>query len=117
MKNLKLYNYIRALSLLALVVVCLTFLNAGIFGVLILSLPYLFIIFISNEKRYRTHIRSRLRALAGAIVFLLALGLIFGVKSDPQAGIGIMFGVVIQFGVLFVSEALIGLFSYEEGCT
>ena len=48
------------------------------------------------------------------MVILLALSLLFGIKPDPQAGIGMMFAVVIQLVVIFVSEALIALFACKS---
>ena len=114
---LKTYNYIKALALIALVTINYEYWGAGVVGVLVISAPYFIIFTIANETRYKSRLSHFLRATVGIIVFLLALGLLFGVASDPQAGIGAMFAIVIQYGVIFASEALIALFTYREDCT
>jgi hypothetical protein len=116
MMYLKTYNYIKALALIALVTINYEYWGAGFLGVLVMSAPYFIIYTIASENRYKSRLSHLLRASAGIIVFLLALGLLFGVGSDPQAGIGAMFAIVIQFGVIFASEALIALFTYREDC-
>jgi hypothetical protein len=117
MMYLKTYNYMKALALIALVAINYEYWGAGFFGVLIMSAPYFIIFTIANESRYKSRLSHLLRASTGIIVSLLALGLVFGVGSDPQAGIGAMFAIVIQYAVIFVSEALIALFTYREDCT
>jgi hypothetical protein len=117
MMYLKTYNYIKALALIALVSINYEYWGAGFFGVFVMSAPYFIIYTIANESRYKNPLSHFLRASAGIIVFLLALGLLSGVGSDPQAGIGAMFAIVIQYGVIFCSEALIALFTYRDDCT
>jgi hypothetical protein len=117
MMYLKTYNYIKVLALIALVTINYEYLGAGFFGVLVMSAPYFIIFTIANEDRYKGRLRHLLRASAGIIVLILALGLMFDLGSDPQAGIGAMFAIVIQYGVIFASETLIALFTYPEDCT
>ena len=117
MMYLKTYNYIKALALIALVLINYEYWGAGFFWVLVMSAPYFLIFTISNESRYKTRLGHLFRASAGIIVFLLALGLLFGIDSDAQAGIGAMFAIVTQYGVIFASEALIALLTYREDCT
>jgi hypothetical protein len=117
MKYLNTYNFIKALAIIALVTINYEYWGAGFFEVLVMSAPYFVIYALANESRYQSRLSCLLRASAGIIVFLLALGLLFGVGSDPQAGIGALFAIVIQYGVIFASEALIALFTYREDCT
>jgi hypothetical protein len=117
MKYLNTYNFIKALAIIALVTINYEYWGAGFFEVLVMSAPYFVIFALANESRYQSRLSCLLRASAGIIVFLLALGLLFGVGPDPQAGIGALFAIVIQYGVIFASEALIALFTYREDCT
>ena len=117
MMYLKTYNYIKALALIALVTINYEYWGAGFISVLVMSAPYFIIFIVANENRYKSLLGQLVRASAGIVVFLLALGLLFGIGSDPQAGIGAMFAIVIQYGVIFASEALIALFTSREECT
>jgi hypothetical protein len=120
MMYLNTYNFIKTLAIIALVTINYEYWGAGFFEVLVMSAPYFVIYALANESRYQSRLSCLsclLRASAGIIVFLLALGLLFGVTSDPQAGIGVIFAIVIQYGVIFASEAFIALFTYREDCT
>jgi len=114
MMYLKTYHYIKALALIALVALNYEYWHAEIFGVLIMSAPYLITYTIANKNRYKSRLSHLVRASAGIIVFLLALGLLFGLAEDPQASIGAMFAIVIQYGVILGSEALIALLTSNE---
>lgn len=117
MVYLNTYNFIKALAILALVIINHEYWGTEFFEALVMSAPYILIYMIANESRYQHGLGYILRVSAGIIVFLLFLGLLFGVNSDPQAGIGVLFVIVIQYGVIFASEALIALFTYREDCT
>ena len=117
MKYLNTYNFIKALVIIALVTINYEYWGAGFFEALVMSAPYFVIYALANESRNQSRLSCLLRASAGIIVFLLALGLLFGVGSDPQAAIGALFVIVIQYGVIFASEALIALFTYREDYT
>lgn len=113
MIKLNLYKYIKVLSLISLIAVTYKYWGFGFWEAIIVLLPYLLVFLLANQDAYSSPLLIGCRTIAGVIVSLLCAVLLFGITPSAQAGIGFMFGVVIQYGVIFVSEALIGLFTYQ----
>ncbi len=80
-------------------------------------MPYVVVFLLANESSYKTTFRIYCRVIAGISVSLISMGLLFGISNDAQAGIGVLLALVIQYGILFVSEALIGFYTYGENNT
>lgn len=111
------YNFIRLLSTICFVATAYKYGGDGFFGNLFILAPYLIVFLIANKNAYKTKLRLYCRATAGLLVSVLTVGLFIGVEPDAQAAIGIVFGILIQYGVVFVSEAIIGLATYGESST
>lgn len=114
MNFLKTYNIIKLLALVSFIALAYKYVANGLVGVIFMLIPYVLIFFLANKNAYQTTLKVSIRMIGGILVVLLALSLLFYVNDDAQAGIGIMFAVVIQYGVIFVSEAIIGLLTYER---
>ncbi|MCP1338035.1 hypothetical protein NJR55_00385 [Idiomarina sp. M1R2S28] len=117
MNYLKIYNLIRTLSIICFVAITFEYWGIGFIGTAIMLFPYGIVFVLANKNLYKTKLRTFFRAVAGLLVSVLTIGLLFGVDSDPQAAIGLGFVVVIQYGILFISEAIIGLATYAESHT
>ncbi len=117
MVHLKTYNLIRMFSILSLMAILYEYWGTGLIGTAFMLTPYVIVSLLANKNAYKTKLRIFCRAAGGVLISMLALGLLFGIKSDPQAGIGIGFAIAIQYGVIFVSEAIIGLATYGENST
>tara|TARA_R110001592_G_scaffold168650_10_gene404896 strand:+ start:280 stop:651 length:372 start_codon:yes stop_codon:yes gene_type:complete len=113
MIKLNLYKYSKALSVISLIAVTYKYWGFGFWEAIFILLPYLLVFLLANRAAYSSPLLIGCRAIAGVIVSLLCAVLLFGITPSAQAGIGFMFVVVIQYGVIFVSEALIGLFTYQ----
>ncbi|WP_153916126.1 hypothetical protein [Shewanella sp. TC10] len=114
MVNLTVFNVIKFLSMLSILAITWRFWGSGLTATILLILPYLVVYLLANKNTYSTSLKTICRALAGFFVSILALGLLFGISPDPQAGIGVVFGVCLQYGVIFISEAIIGMAMYEK---
>lgn len=117
MLNIMSYNVIKVLTSISFVVVAFQGLSHGVLAEIILLMPYVIVFLLANESSYKTTFRIYCRVIAGISVSLISLGLLFGISNDAQAGISVLFAVVIQYGILFVSEVLIGLYTYRESNT
>jgi len=117
MSKFKLSNFIKFIRIFTIIIslpLIYKYSEISFLTMFFLVLPYVFIMCIASEELYQTKTRLLLRSSANIVVLLLAIGLLFGIKADAQAGIGVMFAILIQYGVIFVSEAVIGLLSVEE---
>lgn len=114
MINVTSYNFIRILASICFITVAIVFLPYGALGGVFLLMPYLLVFLLANQNTYHTPLRVYCRVTAGVLVSLISIAILFGIESDPQAGISVMFSAVIQYGVIFVAEAIIGLMTYEE---
>ncbi|GIU53593.1 hypothetical protein [Shewanella sp. KT0246] len=111
---LTVFNVIKCLSILSLLAMTWRFWGSGVTATILMMLPYAVVYLLSNKNTYSTSLKTTCRALAGFFVSILAIGLLFGIDPDPQAGIGVMFGVSLQYGVIFISEAIIGMAAMYE---
>lgn len=111
------YNFSRIISLLSLFAIVYQYWGDSFLTNLFMLGPYIFIILVSNESAYKTKLRVICRVSASILVAMLALALLIGIESDAQAGIAIGFGILIQYGVVFVSESIVGLATYGETST
>ena len=114
MVHLKVYNLVRIFSIISLMAIVYYYWGAGFIGTAFMLTPYVVVFLLANNNTYKTKLRIFCRATGGVLISILAIGLLLGIESDPQAGIGIGFAIVIQYGVIFVSEAIIGLATYRE---
>ncbi|WP_440056799.1 hypothetical protein ACSLBF_18135 (plasmid) [Pseudoalteromonas sp. T1lg65] len=114
MFDLKLYNFVRVLSLLCFVSIAWKHWDVSILGLTYMLLPYILIFVLATKKTYCSRIRISCRTVGAVAVSLVSIGLVIEVGSDPQASIGMMYAVAMQYGVLFISEAIIGLVTYPE---
>ena len=117
MVHLKTYNLIQVFSILSLITIVYEYWGVGFISIVFMINPYIIVFLLANNKAYKTKLRVVCRAVGGTLVSILALGLLLYVKSDPQTGIGIGLAIVMQYGVIFVSEAIIGLATYDESST
>ena len=76
-------------------------------------LPYLLLYFLANAKNYKNKRLIFIRIIAALLTITLAAVLVFGIEPDPQAGIGIMFLLIMQLAAISASEFII-LFFYVD---
>jgi hypothetical protein len=108
------YNLIRILSTICFLATAYKYWSGGFIGNLFILAPYVIVYLLANKNAYNTKLRLFCRTVAGILVSVLAVAIFIGVEPDAQAAIVIGFGIVIQYGVIFVSEAIIGLATYGE---
>ena len=111
MEYLKLNNIIRVLSVGFLIALINKFGFASSMGIVFILAPYLLLFLLANQAAYKTKFRIFFRSLSGALVCLIAIGILFVGRNEM---IGIGYAVALQYGVIFVVEAIIGLFTYDE---
>ncbi len=114
MINLNAYRFTRILSVICFIAILYRYWGISFIGFAFMLFPYIITLLLANQGAYQTKFNILLRTSCGVLIAILALGLLLETGSDPQAGIGIGFGVVIQYGVIFVSEAIIGIASYKK---
>ncbi|QDE31729.1 hypothetical protein [Shewanella polaris] len=117
MTNLKYYNLIRLLAAIFFVAIAFEYWGNSFIGLAVLLFPYILVFLLANKLAYRTKLRTILRTFAGLLVSVLAIGLLFGIKSDAQSGIVVSHIAISQYSAIFVAEAIIGLCTYEDNCT
>lgn len=108
------YYLVRAMASISLVAIALQYWTMQLLGLAIILMPYLTVILLANKEAYSSPLRVYCRFFSGVGVSIISIGLLFGIENDAQAGIGVLFAVALQFGIIFVSEAIIGLFTYQE---
>lgn len=114
MINLKAYRFTQILSVICFIAVLYQYWGVSFLAFAFMLVPYVITLLLANPDAYQTKFNTLLRTSCGVLISILALGLLLDTKSDAQAGIGIGFGVLIQYGVIFVSEAIIALASYRK---
>lgn len=117
MINFNAYRFTQILSIICFTAILYQYWGTSFIGAALMLTPYLLIFLLANPRAYQTKTKVVLRTIGGVLVAVLALGLLFGVGSDAQAGVGIGFAVVIQYGAIFLSEAIIGLVNYNKMST
>ena len=113
MKRIKLYQLVRLLSLLGILLLLFGEWSKGAAATLLILSPVLLVLLLANERAYQLRLPAVCRAFAGVAVLLLSMALLFDNNDDPQAGIGVALVIVIQYACIFVSEAIIGLVTYQ----
>lgn len=108
------YYLVRAMASISLVAIALQYWPMQLLGLAIILMPYLIVILLANKEAYSSPLRVHCRFLSGVGISIISTVLLFGIESDAQASIGVLFAVAIQFGIIFISEAIIGLFTYQE---
>ncbi|MEL0641651.1 hypothetical protein V6260_13660 [Pseudoalteromonas aliena] len=109
----KMYYPVRALAVLSLVAVAIKYWMPTEIGFAFMLLPYLVLYYLANANNYRNKRLFLTRIIAALFTIILAPALIFGIEPDPQAGIGIMFLLIMQLAVISASEFII-LFFYAD---
>ncbi|OKY26602.1 hypothetical protein [Thalassotalea sp. PP2-459] len=112
MNYFKTYYFIKVLALIALTLINYEYWDGRFLWTLVISVPYIIIFTIAHKDRYKGSLRYFIRTLAGIVVFLLALGILYN-----ESAIGSMYAIVIQYSVIFASEAIIALFTYDKDYT
>ena len=113
MKPIKLYQAIKLLSLAGLLLLIVSGWVTGWQAAALFFPPLVLIFFLASERAYQTWLKAGCRALAGGMVSLLVVAIVFHENNDAQAGIGVALVLAIQYGIVFVSEAIIGLATYR----
>ncbi len=106
----KIYYSIKIFAVLSFVAIAIEYWNAGLVGLSLLLSPYAVVYFLANDNNYRNLKFTLIRAIPAISTFLLVPWLLFGIESDPQAGIGLIFGVVIQLAFISAAELIILFF-------
>lgn len=117
MNILKIYFPIKILALLSFVSIGIKYWEPTEVGFYLLLSPYAVLIFLSNANNYRNTKLSALRSIPAVLTFLLVPILLFGIQSDAQAGIGVMFGLMIQLASISLAELIILLFVKDKNST
>ena len=98
---------IKILSLLSLVFVAVAFWYPSQIGFYLLLIPYLLLLAIARPFNYRSTKLAAIRTIGATITLLMVPALLFGIESDPQAGIAVMFLLIIQMVSLSCAELLL----------
>ncbi|HDY91355.1 MAG TPA: hypothetical protein ENH67_17880 [Pseudoalteromonas sp.] len=109
----KMYYPVKALAALSLVAVAIKYWMPTEIGFAFMLSPYLLLYFLANAKNYQNKRLFFIRIIAALFTIILAPVLIFGIEPDPQAGIGIMFLLIMQLAAISASEFVI-LFFYVD---
>lgn len=106
----KYYYPVKIISVLSFLAIAVEYWNAGAVGLSILLSPYVVLYFLSNGRNYRNLQLTVIRIVPAMVTFLFVPWLLFGIASDAQAGIGLMFGVMIQLSTISAAEFIILFF-------
>jgi len=109
----KIYYPVKGLAVLSLVAVAIKYWMPTEIGFAFMLLPYLLLYFLANAKNYQNKRLIIIRFIAALFTIILAPVLIFGIEPDPQAGMGIMFLLIMQLAAISASEFII-LFFYVD---
>lgn len=109
----KIYYPVKGLTVLSLVAVAIKYWMPTEIGFAFMLLPYLLLYFLANAKNYQNKRLIIIRFIAALFTIILAPVLIFGIEPDPQAGMGIMFLLIMQLAAISASEFII-LFFYVD---
>jgi hypothetical protein len=113
----KVYLPIKVLALLSFVSIGIKYWGPIEVGFYLLLSPYAVLYFLSNENNYRNTKLTIIRCIPAALTFLIVPVLLFGIESDAQAGIGLMFGLIIQLASISAAEFIILFFLNGESST
>ena len=117
MSNRIFYYPVKVLAVMSFIAIAFKYWNAGAIGLALLLSPYALLYFLSNDNNYRNIKLTVIRIAPAILTFLLAPWLLFGIASDPQAGIGLMFGAIIQLASIIASELIISFILNGESRT
>jgi len=110
----KVFHPIRALAVLAFVAIAIKYWGPSEIGFYLLLLPYAVLYFLSNDNNYRNTKLAVIRFIPAVFNFILVPVLLFGIESDAQAGIGIMFALIMQLVSISAAELIILFFINDE---
>ena len=117
MSHLKINDAIKLLAVLSFVTIAIEYWHAGAIGLALLLSPYVVLYYFSSNKNYSTVKLAVIRIIPAIIVFLVVPGLLFGIEPDAQAGIGLMFAIIIQLAAISAAELIILFFINCDNCT
>ncbi len=113
----KIYYPVKILAIFSFIAIALKYWNAGAIGLALLLSPYAVLYFLSNDNNYSRLQLTVIRIVPAIVTYLLVPWLLFGIESDPQAGIGLMFGVMIQLSLISAAEFIILFFIHGKNRT
>lgn len=113
MFQMKTYQYVRIISVVCILAVLLEYWRYNFIGLIVLLIPYVTVFALANNSAYKTRLAKGCRMTGAVLIAAITVGILFGIKSDPQAGIGVLFAAMLQYGILFISEAILGLVRNE----
>jgi len=113
----KVYIPIKVLALLSFVSIGIKYWAPSEMGFYLLLSPYAVLYCLSNENNYRNTKLTIIRSIPAVFSFLIVPVFLFGLEPDAQAGIGIMFGLIIQLASMSVAEFIILFFLNRESST
>jgi len=114
MEYLKIYNFIRAMSVGFIIALIYKFGIGSFIGTVFILAPYLLLFLLANQTTYKTKLRVFCRSISATLVCVIAIGILFSGRNEM---IGTGYAIAFQYGVIFVAEAIIGLFTYDESGT
>ena len=117
MSFLKIYIPIKALAVFSLASIGIKYWFPSEIIFYLLLAPYAVLYFLSNANNYRNTKLTIIRSIPAILTFLVVPMLLFGIEPDAQAGIGIMFGLIIQLASISASEFIILFFLNGENST
>ncbi|TGE85215.1 hypothetical protein C7Y70_02440 [Pseudoalteromonas sp. KS88] len=108
------YLPIKALALLSFISIALKYWGPSEVGFYLLLSPYVVLFYLSNANNYRNTKLSIIRGIPAGLTLLLVPALLFGIEPDAQAGIGLMFGLLLQLASISAAELIILFFLNDE---
>ena len=110
----KISSTLKGLAVITFIAIAVKYWSASIGGLALLLSPYPVLFYLANENNDKTVKLVFIRGITAIIVYLTSIGLLFTVVPESQAGLSLMFGVIIQLSVIATSELFIGLFNGEQ---
>lgn len=108
------YFPIKAFALFSFVSVALKYWGPSEVGFYLMLSPYAVLFYLSNASNYRNSKLTIIRGISAGLTLLLVPFLLFGIEPDAQAGIGIMFGLLLQLASISAAELVILFFFNDE---
>ncbi len=112
----KIYYPIRVLAVLSFIAVAIEYWSPHDhpIGLIILFFPYVALFFLAREHNYRNLKLALFRIVPAVITFSTVPMLLFGIEPDPQAGMSLMLGAIIQSTSIGIAELIILFFLNDE---
>jgi len=108
------YLPIKAFALLSFISTALKYWGPSEVGFYLMLSPYAVLFYLSNANNYRNTKLTIIRSIPAVLTLLLVPFLLFGIEPDAQAGIAIMFGLLLQLASISAAELIILFFLNDE---